>query len=224
MFASLRKAANSLFDPTLSGVLVKSLLLTIVLYAALFAAVLYGVHHLPMLGAPWFNALIDFLAPVLLILLVFFLGAPVAALFVSLYLDGIARKIEAEYYPADPRASGAPFGTTFLAGLRLAALVILADLALLPVDVAIPGIAELVTLLVNGWLLGREYFELVALRHFSRTATYALRRRHAGGVFLAGILISVLTAVPLANLFAPLIGTAFMVHVFKRYEHEDRPA
>ena len=224
MFASLRKAANTLFDRTLSGVVAKSLLLTFILYAALFVAVLYGVHHLPVLGAPWINAAIDFLTPVLLILLVFFLGAPVAALFASFYLEGIARKIEAEYYPADPRASGAPFGAALFAGLRLATLVILVDLALLPVDVAVPGIAELVTLLVNGWLLGREYFELVALRHFSRTATYALRRRHAGGVFLAGAVISILTAVPLVNLFAPLIGTAFMVHVFKRYEHEDRPA
>jgi CysZ protein len=223
MFASLRKAANLLFDRTLSGVVIRSLFLTIVLFVVLFVAVEVGVHQLPTLGAPWVNALLDFLAPVLLILLIFFLGAPVAALFASLFLEDVARAVEARYYPADPRAAGASFGATLLAGLRLAAMVILVDLALLPVDIAVPGIAEIATILVNGWLLGREYFELVALRHMSRSAADALRRRHGGGVFWAGVVISVLTVVPLVNLMAPLFGAAFMVHMFKRYSHEERP-
>lgn len=223
MFASLRKAANLLFDRTLSGVVIRSLFLTILLFAVLIVAVEVGVHQLPTLGAPWVNALLDFLAPVLLILLIFFLGAPVAALFASLFLEDVARAVEARYYPADPRASVASFGTTLLAGLRLAAMVILVDLALLPVDIAVPGIAEIATILVNGWLLGREYFELVALRHMSRSAADALRRRHGGGVFWAGVVISVLTVVPLVNLMAPLFGAAFMVHMFKRYSHEERP-
>ncbi|MDE1939183.1 MAG: EI24 domain-containing protein [Alphaproteobacteria bacterium] len=223
MFASLRKAANLLFDRTLSGVVIRALLLTILLFAVLFVAVEYGVQHLPTLGAPWVNAILDFLAPVLLILLIFFLGAPVAALFATFFLEDVARAVEARYYPADPRASGASFGTTLFAGLRLATMVILVDLALLPVDISVPGIAEVATILVNGWLLGREYFELVALRHMSRSAADALRRRHWGGVFWAGVIISLLTVVPLVNLMAPLFGAAFMVHMFKRYTHEERP-
>ncbi|MBU6296773.1 MAG: EI24 domain-containing protein [Alphaproteobacteria bacterium] len=223
MFASLRKAANLLFDRTLSGVVIRSLFLTILLFVVLAVAVEYGVQHLPTLGAPWVNAILDVLAPVLLILLIFFLGAPVAALFATLFLEDVAKAVEARYYPADPRASGASFSTTLFAGLRLALMVILVDLALLPVDVGVPGIAEAVTILVNGWLLGREYFELVALRHMTRSAADALRRRHGGGVFSAGLVISVLTAVPLVNLAAPLFGAAFMVHMFKRYTHEERP-
>lgn len=224
MFASLRKAANLLFDRSLTGVFWASVLLTVVLYVALFAAVEVGVYHLPLLGAPWVNRLVDFLAPVLLILLPFFLGAPVAALFASLFLERVARKIEARYYPADPMASGAPFGVVLVAGLRLTFLVVLADAVLLPVDATVPGISEVATVLVNGWLLGREYFELVALRHMSRGAVDALRRRHPGGVFAAGVILAILTLIPLANLVAPLFGVAFMVHVFKRYAHEERPA
>ena len=223
MFASLRKAANLLFDRAFSGVVVKSLLLTILLYAVLFALALYGVHHLPQLGAPWVNAALDLITPVLFVLLPFFLGAPVAAFFASLFLDDIARQVEARYYPADPKASGAPFGATALAGLRLAFFVVLADLLLLPVDVALPGISEIATILINGWLLGREYFEMAALRHVSHRAAEALRRRHAGRVFWAGTVLSLLTLVPLVNLFAPLFGAAFMVHLYKRTAHEEHP-
>jgi CysZ protein len=218
VFASLRKAARALFDHTLSGVVLKSVLLTLLLYAAVFAGVEYGIHHLPTLGAAWVNQVIAFITPILLILLLFFLGAPVATLFASLFLEGVARKIEARYYPADPAPKGAPFAATLIAGLKLALLVFAVDLALLPADVAFPGIAEFVTILANGWLLGREYFEMVALRHLSRSAVAAVRRRHAASLFGAGVVLSVLTAVPVVDLFAPLFGVAVMVHLFKAYQ------
>ena len=223
MFASLRKAANFLFDRTLSSVALWSFILTIALYVILFIAVIVGLRHLPTLGAPWVNAFLDLIAPVIMILLPFVLGAPVAAFFASLFLEEIAKKVEARYYPADPKASGAPFGSALFVGLRFAVLVLLVDLVLLPVDVAIPGAAEIVTILANGWLLGREYFELAALRHLSRRAADALRRRHSGRVFAAGLIISVLTIIPIADLIAPLFGAAFMVHLFKLTWHEERP-
>lgn len=224
MFASLRKAAKAIVDPAFSGVIIRALFLTVVLYGVLFVAVLYAVHHLPIFGAPWVNDGLAALAAVIMLLLPFFLGAPVAAFFASLFLDEIARQVEAKYYPADPRASGAPLGVTLFTGLRLGLVVVTVDLVLLPFDVGLPGIAEIATAIVNGWLLGREFFELVALRHLSRGAVDTLRRRHGGGIFAAGIFISVSTLVPVINLLAPLFGAAFMVHLFKRYTHEDRPA
>ena len=224
MFASLGKGLKILFDGSSFGVVVWSLLLTIAIYVVLFAAAVYGVHHLPTLGAPWVNTFLDLAVPVLMLFLPFFLGAPVAAFFASLFLEEVAKKVEARYYPADTVATGAPTGTLLFTGLRLALLVILVDVLMLPADVAVPGIAEFATVLVNGWLLGREYFELVALRHLKRSAADALRRRHSGSIFWAGLVISVLTLVPIINLIAPLFAASFMVHLFKRYSHEDRPA
>ena len=69
---------------------------------------------------------------------------------------------------------------------------------------------------VNGYLIGREYFELVALRHLPFAEVAALRKRHRMRVFLAGVIIALFTTVPLLNLFAPLFGTALMVHTYKR--------
>jgi CysZ protein len=223
MFASLRKTVNFLFDRRFSRLVMWSLVLSLVLYVMLFVAVFYGVHHLPTLGAPWVNEILDWVAPAFMLLLPFFLGAPVAAFFASLFLEQVTKKIEARYYPADAKAPRAPTGATWFAGLRLATLVILVDLALLPADAAIPGVGEVATVLVNGWLLGRGYFELVARRHLSRTATIALRQRHWSGILAAGVIISILTVVPLANLIAPLLGAAFMVHLFKRYWHKEHP-
>ena len=70
--------------------------------------------------------------------------------------------------------------------------------------------------MANGYLLGREFFELAALRHMSREEAAELRSAKGLQVFLAGLVIAGFLAVPLLNLLTPLFATAFMVHVFKK--------
>jgi CysZ protein len=98
--------------------------------------------------------------------------------------------------------------------------VLAADLVLFPADVFLPGIGQIATLVANGFLLGREYFELAALRHLSRNAADALRKRNGARVFGGGLIISLLAMVPFAGLFAPLLGAALMVHLYKHVARE----
>ena len=224
MFASIRKALAMIFDRAFVGVVVRSLVLTLALFALLFAGLQYALAHLPTLEWHWVNVAVGWISSLLLIVVFVFLGAPVAALFASLFLDGIAESVEKRYYPADAPASGAPFWGSIVAGLRLSAWVIVVTLALLPADIALPGIGSAATLVADGWLLGREYFELAALRHVSQGAANSMRRRHTFAIFGAGLVIALLSAIPLVNFIAPLFGAAFMVHVFKRIQHEERPA
>jgi uncharacterized protein involved in cysteine biosynthesis len=68
---------------------------------------------------------------------------------------------------------------------------------------------------VNGYLFGREYFELVSLRRLDEPEAKRLRRRYRGRVFLAGALIAIMMTMPIVNLFAPIVATAFMLHTFE---------
>ena len=201
----------------------RSIGLTLILFILAFAVLELAILHLPTLGAPWVNRVIEIVAPVIFVVAAFLLGAPVAAVFASLFLDRVARTIEARAYPGQPPAAGMSTGTALSAGLRLAGLTLLANLGLLLLDVElVPPIPEFLTVVINGWLLGREYFELAALRHISRVAAGQLRRRHGGSVFIGGTMISLLSFVPLINLLAPLFGAAFMVHLYKRFTSEEQ--
>jgi|KBSMisStandDraft_5_1062788.scaffolds.fasta_scaffold877800_1 CysZ protein len=224
MFASAGKAAAMLFNRDFLGMFLRSLLITAILFVLLFVGIEYGLAHLPPLGSVWVNRFLELATPILLVLAVFFLGAPVAAIFASLYLERIAAKVDAHFYPNDPKAPGTPVLTGAAEAVRLIGLALLINVALLPVDVGVPGVAEVATVLANGWLLGREFFELAALRHLSRQQSDALRRRHAGKIFAGGLLISVLTVIPVLDLLAPFFGSALMAHLFKRLTHEVPPA
>ena len=79
----------------------------------------------------------------------------------------------------------------------------------------IPGVNIIAFFIVNGYLLGREFFEFAAMRFRSEAEAKALRRRHAGTVFLAGLVIAAFLAVPVLNLLTPLFAAAMMVHLHK---------
>lgn len=218
MFASAAKAFALVFDPAFRGIVVRALLLTLLLFAAAFAGAEFLISRLPVLGSPLVNQALALLAPLLFVFLIAALGAPVAAFFGALFLDRLAGRIEARHYPTDPPARPEAFGPTLKAGLRLAAMVLGADIVLLPLDIGLPGLGEVASLLVNGWLLGWEFFELAALRHLTAAEADRMRKSHAGPVWLGGMLISLMSVVPGLDLVAPLFGTALMVHLFKQMQ------
>ncbi|MEI9885593.1 MAG: EI24 domain-containing protein [Rhizomicrobium sp.] len=219
MFASARKAFATLLDRDFASMLFWTFVLTCVVFAAALGGIEYGLSRLPELGSIWVNRFLELAAPVALLLSVFVLGAPVAAVVGSLFLERIAAKVDARFYPGDPRAPGTPVLTGIGESVRLIGLALLLNAALLPLDVGIPGVAEFATVLANGWLLGREFFALAALRSLSRPQSEALRRRHAGKIYAAGLVIAVLTAIPVLDLIAPFFGAALMAHLFKRLTH-----
>ena len=68
--------------------------------------------------------------------------------------------------------------------------------------------------ILNGYLVSREYFELVALRRMEPPAASHMRKINKGRLLFAGIIITFLLTIPIVNLLTPVIATAFMVHVF----------
>jgi len=217
MFASARKAISLVFDPAFFGVVLKSVLLTLGLFVALFAGALYGVAHLPPFHWSWINFLLDILAPFLMMILFAYLGAPVAALFASFFLEDVAGAIEARDYPADAKSNPMPVGAAVSASLRALGLLIVVNILLLPFHVFMPGVADILTFLADGWFLGRQYFDLVALRHLPLAEVDAMRRRYSSAIFLGGIMISLMAVIPFADFIAPVFGAGLMTHAFRKF-------
>ena len=145
-----------------------------------------------------------------------FLMLPVAALFIGVFLDEIVDAVERRSYAQLPPARPVPLATQLRASLGLlGAMIVFNGLGLIVYLVAAP-LAPVAFIAINGWLLGREYFEMVALRRLSRDEAGALRRRWRLSVWGIGAAIAAALVVPVANLFAPLIGVAAAAHLFHR--------
>ena len=220
MFASIARAARLIFQPGYAAIALRSAMLTLLMFLIGLAGVEILLAHLPVLGNREVNRALELLAPVLFVFLLSALGAPVAALFGTFFLDRLAGRIEAREYPG---AASLPisFWPSLKAGMRLTGMVLAADLLLLPLDIALPGLGELLSLIANGWLLGWEYFELAGLRHLPVAQVDRLRKSHGWQVWGGGVAIALLSEVPLLDLIAPLFGTALMVHLFHRISRQE---
>ena len=123
--------------------------------------------------------------------------------------------MEADDYAADPPGVAVPAGQALLLALRFSVLVALVNLLALLL-LLVPGINLVAFFVANAYLLAREYFELAAARFHGIAGAREMRRRHMPLLFLYGLAIAAVLAVPVVNLVTPLFGTVLMVHVHKR--------
>lgn len=221
MLADAALSFADMFTPPFRTVLWKAVALTLALLAALWIGLQALVLHFLALPFPWLETAATILSGLGLLFGLAFLVAPATSLFAGLFLDDIADVVERTHYPADTPGRPMPLARSVATTLQFGAVVVLVNLAALPLVLAL-GFGILVFFLANGYLLGREYFELAAMRfHDGRTAK-ALRLRHGGRIFLAGLLVAALMAVPLLNLLTPLFATALLVHTHKRIAARER--
>jgi uncharacterized protein involved in cysteine biosynthesis len=145
----------------------------------------------------------------------------IAAAVASLFVDRVARAVERRDYPLLPPSRRARPGEAIIGALAFLAFDAAVNLLALPAYL-VWGANLAVFLLVNGALLGREYFEIVALRRVDRATMLRLRKRWRWRVLLAGMAIALLSCVPIANLVTPILATAFMLHIFQTLPEIDQ--
>jgi len=139
----------------------------------------------------------------------------VTALVASFFADEIAALVERTHYPADPPGVALPLWLAAMEGIKTALLAVAVYLCALPF-LLFAGAGAVLFFIATAWLLGREYFELTAMRFHPVADAKALRRMHRATVFTAGLFIAGFVSIPILNLATPLFGTALMVHMHKR--------
>ena len=213
MLAAAIQAFKDLFTPPFRAVLLKCVGLTIGLLALLII-LLEGLFGHFVDWPAWIETTVEWLGGLALVVGSIFLIPPATSLMAGLYLDDIAKEVERVYYPSDPPGKELPTLAAIGVGLKFCLVVLLVNLVALFL-LLVPGINLIAFYIGNGYLLGREYFEMVAMRHMPPEEARGLRMANMGYVTLCGLIIAGLASVPILNLLTPLFATAFMVHVYK---------
>jgi CysZ protein len=224
------KALSQILSPPMRSILWRSVGVALVLIAALAIGLQRLLSWFATYGEGWAEATLgpsshtplDILAWIVSIAaglgIVFgavLLMPAVTSLVAGIFVDEVADRVEREYYPAEQPGKALPFTLAMIEGTKAALLTILVYLIALPF-VLFAGAGFLVFFIATAWLLGREYFELAAMRFRSPEEAKAMRRENATTIFTAGLVIAAFVSIPIVNLATPLFGMAFMVHMHKR--------
>jgi uncharacterized protein involved in cysteine biosynthesis len=223
LFSDFAKALSQLSDPKFLWILIKAVGLSAVLFGGAYFGIIWlavtvlpGSVTLPWLGTipigDWFSAVAFTGALIMAVFLMF----PVAAVFLGFFLEDIADAVEATHYPSLPKVPPMPFSAAMGEALRFLMIMIIANLFALIIYFASTLLAPVIFYIVNGFLLGREYFQLVAARRLGAKAARKLRKAHRWEIWFAGILMAVPLSIPVVNLLVPLLGVATFTHQFHR--------
>ena len=227
MIGAAVRAVSHLGDARFRAVVWRALAVAVAVFAALWGLAWWGLDAGGTALAVWLGPdswwgwaaewLVALGGVAAVLVTSFVLFPAVMGMAQQLFLEDAAAVAEAGTYPDLPAADEQPFWEGVRDGLRLAVVTVIVNLLVLPLYLVLfPPLNLVLFYAVNGYLLGREYFEVVAARRLTGEWVTRLRRRHAGRVTLAGVVIAVLMTLPVLNLLAPAIAAAFMVHVVER--------
>ena len=215
MFVAFLRAVGALSEPPMRRVVALSFALAVVTFAVLWLSIAAILYHTTFFDWRLLNWLVDALGGLAVLGVTWLLFPAAVTMIMSFYLERVAAAVEAADYPGRGPPRPQPVGEIVSITLRLTLLTLLFNLLALPVYLLVPGINLFLFLALNGYLFGRGYFEVVALRRLDMGAARRVRSRFAGRIFLGGVVIAGLFALPLVNLVAPVIATAFMLHIFE---------
>jgi CysZ protein len=224
------KALSQILSPPMRRVLWRSIGLALVMVTVLAIALQRLLSWLATSGEGWAETMLGpgFQTPLNVLAWILSIAAGLGVVFggillmpaitslvASIFVDEVADHVEHEHYPAERAGTALPLGIALREGSKTAALTILVYLIALPF-VFLAGAGFLVFFIATAWLLGREYFELAAMRFRSPEEAKAMRRDNAATIFTAGLIIAAFVSIPIVNLATPIFGMAFMVHMHKR--------
>lgn len=214
MIEDFVRAFGQTFSPPLRKILLKTVALSALLLLVLgvvMQTLITGLFALP----PPFEMALAIATGLGLIAGAIYLMGPISSLIGVLFLDDVASEVERTEFPADPPGRALPMAQSMMLSVKFFGLVLAVNfLALLLL--LVPGVNLIAFFVANGYLLGREYFELAAMRARPIEDAKALRQDNAVRVFLAGLMIAGIVIVPILNFITPVLATAFMVRVHKR--------
>lgn len=213
LLRALILSIRQLFDPAIRRVLVRCVLLALATFVLLVAAVGLGLGALDPTGLAWLDGTLAVLGSLGAVVLAWLLFPIVIVVSLGMFADELIEAVERRYYPDLP-PPGMGLAQSTWGAIRFATVALALNLLVLPLYL-LPGANVVLYLALNGYLLGREYFEQVAQRRLDWRAVAKLRRSARARLWWAGVLTAALLTVPVLNLIAPVIATCFMVHLFE---------
>lgn len=229
MIEAAFKALAQMLSPPMRSILWRSIGLALVLITVLAIALQRLLSWLATSGESWAEAALGHGAHMPLYALSWIVSVAaglgivfgavllmpvITSLVAGFFVDEIADHVEREYYPAERPGLALPFGIAMWEGIKFALLSLVVYLIALPF-VFVAGVGFLAFFIATAWLLGREYFELAAMRFRPPEEAKAMRRDNAATIFTAGLLIAAFVSIPIVNLATPMFGMALMVHMHK---------
>ena len=212
-------SVSQLPDPAFRRVIIKAILLSVFVFIFLAIIVWFVLSETNFFTFWVFEAFADIFGGITAIVISWLLFPTLASFFITVFLEDIVEAVESRYYPNTLLEKINNPSATFVISLRFTVIALFLNILAIPFyffTIWFPPLGIFVFYCLNSYLLGREYFELVALRHIKLKDISSIRRSNSWQLFLFGSVTTFLFTIPIINFLAPILGVAGMTHFFRK--------
>ena len=160
----------------------------------------------------WLDTLVNWVVAVVSGVGGWFMLPALVILLSGAFQEVTIHRVEQAEYPDEVRQTAPRFWPDVVHDIRFTLKALLLNLLVVPFYFI--GIGFLFTILLNSYLLGREFFESAAGYHLGKEKARELGRQNRKLVYGSGLIITLFSLVPVINLFAPIIAVVWMVHFY----------
>lgn len=214
MISKLIKSFNSIGKAGLGRYVVGSVLFGITIIALMVVGISYWADQWIEMEQTWLDKLVNIAIGAATGVAGWFMLPAFSALFVGLFVENIIHRVELTYYPEEMREKAPGFWPDFWHDIRFTIKALLLNILVLPLYAF--GIGFVVSIGLNSYLIGREFFEAAAGYHLGKDRARDLIGSYSIEVYGGGFVLTLLTLIPLVNFFVPLLSVVYMVHTYHR--------
>ncbi len=160
----------------------------------------------------WLNTLSGWITGLLGGVVAWFMLPTLVVLIAGVFQETVIARVEKAYYPERQRTEPPRLWPDIVHDIRFTLRVLVLNLLLVPFYFL--GIGFVLSIALNSYLLGREFFESAAGYHLGKKQALALGQKNRGPVYLGGLVITLGSLVPVLNLIIPVLAVVWMTHLY----------
>jgi CysZ protein len=210
------KTLRSIFSARLLGLMLLSAVLGIIVVVLGVVAITWISANMIEIEIKWMDTLVSGIISIITSISGWFLLPAVVVLIAGMFQEIAISRVEAESYPHFQRQERPKFWPDALHDIKFVLWALFLNILVLPFHLIVIGF--LISIALNSYLTGREFFEMAAGYHIGKPQAHKLIRYNRRAVYIGGFVITLMAVVPLLNLFVPIVAVVWMVHV---YHHID---
>jgi len=159
----------------------------------------------------WIKSILSFLTGTFALIVGWFILPILMPLIGGIFSEIVIKRVEHVYYPNDEEDK-ARFWPDMIHDIKFTLYSL--GLNILVIPLYFVGIGFIVSIALNSYLIGIEFFESAAGYHLGKPMASKLRRKHSSKVFFSGFVLTIMALIPFVNLILPIIAIVWMVHIY----------
>jgi CysZ protein len=206
------KTVESVTKAGLMGMMIGCAGLAVTVVIVLVTIVTSLTAHLVNVETGWLDSLVNWIVGGITGIAGWFMLPALVVLIAGMFQEKTIDRVERAYYPEEARIQPPRFWPDLRHDIRFTTWALFLNILVLPFYLF--GIGFILSIGLNSYLLGREFFESAAGYHLGKPEAKTMGEKNRATVYAGGLAITLMTLMPMLNLFVPILATVWMVHVY----------